>query len=188
MYEVELKAKLKNYEFTKTQLIKQNPVSTYRAEYYDRYYDLNNALNSTEQELRLRTKTVIETTESKHFLTFKDTPFDLESKSKQEYETQVLNPENTNAIVKHLGYSKTLSYTKHCEIFNFIYEGFQLEVALVMFDNLKEAFLEIEILTPYQNKTDAVFKVLHNFLEGVNITKDQLTTAYYVDLFKKRDN
>ena len=188
MYEVELKAKLNNYEFTKAELLKQKPISTYPVDYYDRYYDLNNALNSTEKELRLRTKTTIDTAEPRHVLTFKESPFDVESKSKPEFETEVLDSEATETILNQLGYTKTLSYTKHCEIFKFIYEGLQVEVALVRLDKLKDAFLEIETLTPYQEKTDTLFKLLYDFLEGIKIKKDQLTTSYYVDLIKETEN
>ena len=103
MYEVELTARLKDYEQTRTQIQKLNIDSHYKLDYDDRYYDINAKLTQEDQEFRLRTKTNLDTAEAKHYLTFKDKPFEQVTRSKPEYETLVLDHYNTEQILFKLG-------------------------------------------------------------------------------------
>lgn len=66
MYEVELTARLKNYDRTREIIQKLNLISQYRLDYDDRYFDKNNTLTSEDQEFRLRTKTNLESWQKVH--------------------------------------------------------------------------------------------------------------------------
>lgn len=185
MYEVELTARLKNYNQTLKNIQKSNPVSQYRLDYDDRYFDKNNSLTEEDQEFRLRTKTNLGSGEAKHYLTFKDKPFDKITRSKPEYETIVLDHHNTEQILFHLGYTKTAHYTKHCEIFNLSFDEVSVEIALVQFDELKDSFIEIETTTANYFETDVLFEKLYHLLSELELSKDDLTEDFYIEMIKE---
>ncbi|MFD2826166.1 class IV adenylate cyclase [Leeuwenhoekiella polynyae] len=185
MYEVELTARLKNYDQTREIIQKLNPISQFQLDYDDRYFDKNNKLTAEDQEFRLRTKTNLDSGESKHYLTFKDKPFDKVTRSKPEYETIVLDHHNSEQILFHLGYTKTAHYTKHCEVFNLNYEGAAVEIALVQFDELQDSFIEIETTTAKHAETDALFEKLYRLLADLELSKDDLTEDFYIEMIKE---
>ena len=184
MYEVELTARLKDYEQTRAQIQKLNIDSHYKLDYDDRYYDKNGELTEEDQEFRLRTKTNLDTAETKHYLTFKDKPFEQVTRSKPEYETLVLDHYNTEQILFKLGYQKSAHYTKHCEIFNLKYLEASVEIALVQFDELKDSFIEIETNTNEESHTDALFEKLYALMEKIGVSKSQLTKDFYIEMIK----
>ena len=185
MYEVELTARLKNYQETRNQILQLNIESQKRLDYDDRYYDQNNLLTEADQEFRLRTKTNLDTCEAAHYLTFKDTAFEKLTRSKPEYETLVTDHSNTEQILFKLGYKKTAHYTKHCEIFNLHYKEIDIEIALVRFDELEDSFIEIETQTAQKAKTDALFDILYSLLAELQISKAQLTEDFYIEMIKE---
>lgn len=185
MYEVELTARLKNYQETRNQILKLKIDSQMRLNYDDRYYDKNNQLTVQDQEFRLRTKTNIDTGEARHYLTFKDTAFEKRTRSKPEYETLVTDHGNTEQILFKLGYVKTAHYAKHCEIFNLYYQEIAVEIALVRFDELEDSFIEIETQTPEKSKTDSLFEILYSLLAQLQISKEQLTEDFYIKMIKE---
>ena len=185
MYEVELTLRLKDVAQTRSTILKLNPYAQFKLDYDDRYFDTNNKLADEDQEFRLRTKTNLSSGESKHYLTFKDKPFEKISRSKPEYETPVLDHKNTEEILLHLGYSKTAHYTKHCEIFNLNYMGSAVEIAVVAFDELEDSFIEIETVTDSRDNTDALFKKLYRLLEDLELSKDDLTEDFYIEMIKE---
>lgn len=184
MFEVELTARLKNYTETRAQILALPIDSHYKLDYDDRYYDINGTLTQGDQEFRLRTKTNLDSGEAKHYLTFKDKAFEQVTRSKPEYETLVSDHYNTEQILFKLGYQKSAHYTKHCEIFNLKYRNASIEIALVQFDELADAFIEIETNTLDKAETDALFEKLYKLLEEIGLSKDQLTKEFYIDMIK----
>ena len=185
MYEVELTARLKNYDQTRKCILKLDPDTTYRLDYDDRYFDKENSLTEENQEFRLRTKTNLDTAEANHYLTFKDKPFDKVTRSKPEYETLVSDHYNTEQILFKLGYQKSAHYTKHCEIFNLNYEGAAVEIALVQFDELQDSFIEIETITADFSETDGLFTKLYNLLADLKLSKNDLTEDFYIEMIQE---
>ncbi len=185
MYEVELTARLKDYQETRDQISRLPIDSQMRLDYDDRYYDKNNQLTAEDQEFRLRTKTNLDTGEASHYLTFKDTAFEKLTRSKPEYETIVLDHHNTEQILFKLGYSKTAHYTKHCEIFNLSYQETAIEIALVRFAELKDSFIEIETQTDHESETHALFEILYSLLAKLQISKSQLTEDFYIEMIQQ---
>ncbi|WP_405326992.1 hypothetical protein [Leeuwenhoekiella sp. LLG6367-2.1] len=185
MYEVELKVKLEDYYLTRKNILKIQPTSTILYEYFDRYYDLNDTLTRSEQELRLRTKTNLLTSQESHFLTFKDSPFDLYSKSKPEFESEIIEPIAIDSLLKKLNYTESLSYKKNCEVFNVVFEDNELEVSLVKIRGLKDSFLEVETLSETLSNTLNLLKMLHRYLTEIKLSESQICTTYYVDMLKE---
>lgn len=185
MYEVELTARLKSYNETRNQILNLKIDSQMRLDYDDRYYDKNNQLTAADLEFRLRTKTNLDTGEARHYLTFKDTAFDKLTRSKPEYETLVTDHSNTEQILFKLGYVTTAHYAKHCEIFNLRYHEIAVEIAMVRFDELEDSFIEIETQTAQKSNTDGLFEVLYNLLAELQISKDQLTEDFYIEMIKE---
>ncbi|MEH6656171.1 class IV adenylate cyclase [Leeuwenhoekiella marinoflava] len=185
MYEVELTARLKNHDQTRKAILKLSLDSQYRLDYDDRYFDKDNTLTEEDQEFRLRTKTNLDSGEAKHYLTFKDKPFEKVTRSKPEYESIVLDHHNTEQILLHLGYIKTAHYTKHCEIFNLNYNEASVEIALVQFDELEDSFIEIETSTANHSETDALFEKLYRLLAELELSKDDLTEDFYIEMIKE---
>ena len=78
-----------------------------------------------------------------------------------------------------------MDYAKHCEIFNLHYQQIAVEIAMVRFDELEDSFIEIETQTAQKSNTDGLFEVLYKLLAELQISKDQLTEDFYIEMIKE---
>ena len=186
MFEVELKAIVRNKSATIEQIEELCDETGLKLVYDDVYLDKENTLTVADKELRLRNKTNRDSGESRFFLTFKDSPFDEKSKSKPEFETEITDFNTAIAIFKKLGYSISMRYTKECLIYNLTYRDIKLEVSIVELPELKNTFIEVETQTETEKDTKLLFKILHEFLNQIGISQADLTSQYYVDAIKEK--
>lgn len=185
MLEVELKALVTNGADLTKRLEKLCSKPALEINYEDIYFDCNEQLEKNEKELRLRKKYFSKTNESTFILTFKDPPFDSVSKSKPEFETEITHFENGIAIFKKLGYTVSIQFEKHCQVFQFKYQSINIEVTLATIPKLNQTFIEVESQTNQSSDTGKIFEILKDLLLELGINQDQLTNQYYTDAIKK---
>ncbi|WP_416440716.1 class IV adenylate cyclase [Leeuwenhoekiella sp. A16] len=186
MFEVELKAIVRNRSATITQIENLCNETALNLVYDDVYLDKENTLTTVDKELRLRNKTNRDSGESRFFLTFKDSPFDEKSKSKPEFETEIADFNTGIAIFQKLGYSISMRYTKECLIYNLTYQDIKLEVSIVKLPELENTFIEVETQTETEKDIKSRFKILHEFLNQIGIAQIDITSQYYVDAIKEK--
>lgn len=185
MIEVERKANITsfNIEKLKNKLLKFNS-SPKNLSYFDTYFSAKEKrLLIEEKELRVRiireNKKIIE-----QLLTYKGSPIDKNSKSKEELEVLIDNAENMIEIQKALGFKIHIQFEKHCENFKFQYQNHNLLVSLVSFSGKKEKFIEIETLIQNKNAFAETLKIIDNFCYKLGITEKYFTNQYYTDFLR----
>lgn len=184
MYEVELTAVV-NKPKAVFEILTTYDANYSTLVYDDSYYDQKNLLATKEQELRIRIKKNLNTGSTSSYLTLKDTPFDVKTKSKPEYETQIDNPEAAAQLLNKLGYDKKINYQKNIQFFTFDFSDKPIEVSLVTLPELTQTFIELETQVNESSQTDNAFKVLYKLLEILAIEQTALTTEYYQQMVKK---
>ena len=185
MYEVELTAIVKNRTEVLKKLAKHAIKPAHDVIYDDLYFDKNNELDQRNCELRIRKKTFPLSGKTTNWLTLKEAPFDQKTRSKPEFETEISNFNETKAIVEGLGYTLKIRYTKNCLFYYATYKNVELEISVVELPELTETFIEIETQTEELNQTDALFKVLYNFLDELGMNENDLTTTQYQDAMRE---
>lgn len=182
MYEVELKATIKNDLLLFQKLEALGASKFEEVLYQDTYYDTpQKEFLQAERELRVR-KIIGES--NKVLLTYKDSPFDLTSKSKAEYEVEV-DSCTIKEILSMLGYIIEIEFTKKCKNSYIQFNNQRILVTIVEIQELKSKFIEIEtIVENIINFKDVMnnLKLLFKFLKIEDI---DITNKYYRDLIKE---
>jgi predicted adenylyl cyclase CyaB len=146
MYEVELKTILHKgqKEYINKAIIDLFACNWESCIYHDTYYDtVNHDFAASERELRLRR--ILTGSQETILLTYKETPFDKKSKSKNEHEVIVNSYEKADNILKHLGYLTDVSFNKHCQVTQVQYGFYDINITLTDIEELSDAFMEIEV-------------------------------------------
>ncbi len=182
MYEVELKAILRNKNETINAIkrLKSSKIET--LVYEDFYFDTpQKKLFNAEIELRVRKKIGNDT----HIiLTYKDVPFDINTKSKPEYEVEVSDATKIISILISLGYIIDISFSKFCSNYYLNFNKQKVTLTIVDLKETKTSFIELE--TVIENKNDINFAInnLYLLLEELKISRKDLTNEYYTDLIR----
>jgi adenylate cyclase class 2 len=179
MYEVELTAIVKNKAQVLKKLAEHASKPPHEVIYDDLYFDKKNELKERDSELRIRRKSFPQSGKTTNWLTLKEAPFDQKTRSKPEFETEIADFESAEAIFTGLGYTLDIRYTKNCMFYNATYKNVALEISVVELAELTETFIEIETQTEEFNQTEALFKVLYDFLEALGMSETDLTTMQY---------
>jgi len=160
MIEVEVKAKINNFESIKTLLKEINAEKSHIEHQEDSYF--NSPIRDfaeTDEALRIR-KVSIKKRE-KIFITYKGPKIDKKSKTREEIEVGIEDAKKVDKIFQHLGFKKAAEVVKNRTIYN-------LNQYIISLD-------EVEGLGPYMEiETD---------LEDGSDFKEELNKIF--DIFKK---
>lgn len=160
MIEVEVKAKIKDFNSVKKLLKELNAEKSHVEHQEDSYF--NSPMKDfakTDEALRIRE--VSTHNSSKIFITYKGPKIDSKSKTREEIEVGIENSEKVAKIFEHLGFEKAAIVIKNRTIYNF-------DKYIISLD-------EVEGLGPYMEiETD---------LEDGSEFKEELNKIF--DIFKK---
>ena len=191
MIEVELKAKIESIE-TMAETIASTWISCspyenliYRDHYFD---DGSQTLSTSERELRIREINRPDNDTCQIQLTFKDSPLDEQSKSKEETELRISDVQEGVKLLKKLGYRQVLCFEKECVRCQYWYGEFLLSVTLAYVPELDTSFIEIETQTDSPGDVEKLKKMLAGRLHHLGIKSDQITNEYYTDAIKTHRN
>jgi adenylate cyclase class 2 len=176
--EVELKAAIADPATVSAQLrgLAESEPSTYADTYYD--FPDRRLTETGRQELRLRV--IDKPNGRKAVWTFKGAM--LDAASTPEWETEVADPQATDAILTGLGMTHLIEYTKRCENFKFTAHGHPIVATIVTVPEIEGTFLEIETLVPDGASRDDALKAIHGVLADLGLTKADLEPTFYIDL------
>ena len=172
MIEVEVKAKIDNFEDMREKLNNLGAVKT-KEEFQEGIY-LNNPIvdfAKTDEALRIRTT---EQNNEKHiFITYKGAKIDSKSKTREEIEFGIEDSEKCAKTFEHIGFKKVRTVRKNREYYT--YKNF--EISLDDIEGLSP-YMEIEIGledgNDYQQSQDSIFEVF----EQLGITDGFERTSY----------
>jgi len=151
--------------------------------YHDQYFDdSEHSVTGSQREVRLRTIVDENTGNAESFLTYKHPPFDQETRSKQEEESQVHNPDTIEDMLEEDGFYPYLAFEKHCHGLELPWDGKRIEVALVNIDSLHDRYIELEILEDQQQAAMEDLDLLRSFAAELGLGEAQRTSEYYTDL------
>ncbi|WP_010250814.1 class IV adenylate cyclase [Acetivibrio cellulolyticus] len=189
MFEVEIKAKVNCNVLSK---IKErinllNPSKYEKVIYHDVYYDnCSNEYYRNEKELRLRKITQGDNTYTNVF-TFKDMPFDYATKSKNEYEVNLSDFSTMNDILLKLGFNKDIEFVKECENYYVKFNGKDISITIAYLPDLKEYFIELEILEVCVDENiNNLKEILSELLSDFSISEQNVTSKYYTDSIREK--
>lgn len=187
MIEVELKAEIESVDQMVKSLsqkwVRCSPIK--KTIYKDRYFDKNQELLQSERELRLREIISSDASETKFLLTFKDSPVDQESKSKEEAELLISDLEEGIKLLNNLNYKQYLCFKKECVNIHYWYGEYLLLITLAYLPELKRSFIEIETQTDSAAEVDKLKKMLTVRLRKLGIPQKQITNEYYTDIITR---
>ena len=189
MYEVELKAVLKNIERTITAIETFEIISKEEVIYNSIYFDIDNKLTVDHKELRLRIIRDPKFETIKNVLTYKDPPFDIFSRSKPEVEIEISSSADGIEILKNLGFQIMLRFEKKCTNIILLHQETELFITIAYVSELEQSFIEVESPTENLQDIDHRFNIVRDFLTQIGIKDEDLTNEYYTEaIIKKRSH
>lgn len=177
MIEAEYKARLRDPGAVRDRL--RNHAQPEPVTYHDTYFDdAQGGLSQADRELRLRT--IDDHNSSNHLLTFKDAAVDTATGSKPEYETTVADRSVLEQIIRLLGYSPMISFSKECENYRFTASGRDVLATIVTVPEINGTYLELETQAP-ESDLNTALSDLRSILADLGVATDELTTELYTD-------
>jgi adenylate cyclase class 2 len=186
MYEVELKAWLKQPAKTLERIRNFQVNSEEQVVYESIYFDSEGSLGKEQKELRIRTIKSPDNNILRTELTFKDSPFDLESRSKPEIQIEIPNAEDAIELIQHLGFEIVSRLEKRCSNFSVAYRKSDLLVTIAFIPELDRTYMEVECGTVYGSKIDEQFEKINSFLAEIGINSDDLCNEYYTEMIRNK--
>ncbi|MCL2687884.1 MAG: class IV adenylate cyclase [Methanobrevibacter sp.] len=175
MIEVEVKAKIKDFEAVKTLLKEINAKKSHVEHQEDSYF--NNPLKDfgkTDEALRIRKVTIKNKFEI--FITYKGPKIDKTSKTREEIEVGIEDSEKIDKIFQHLGFKKVADVIKNRTIYN-------LNQYIISLDEVKDLGPYMEIETDledgseFKEELDKIFDIFKKL--GIN---DGFERTSYLEL------
>ncbi|MHA1671229.1 MAG: class IV adenylate cyclase [Promethearchaeota archaeon] len=191
MIEVEIKVRIHNLEGIR-ELIQLNGGS-YRISllHEDVYFNMPKELRDfkkTDEALRLRKSEEFDKNNqdilfnSKCYLTYKGKKLDSSTKTRQELEVKVDNLDKIKEILKILGFREVITIHKERELYEFIFQDEKIELLLDYIPQLKQYFMELEMIVSLPQDIERARGILFNLLEVFNINKEESIRKSYLEL------
>lgn len=180
MIEVEVKAKIDNFEDIKVKLDQINAIKTKTEKQIDRYFNSPvKDFAETDEALRIR-ETITEDSRNL-FITYKGPKIDKKSKTREEVEMKIEDSDKCSKIFENLGFKEVRTVKKNREYFKL--DNF--EISLDDVEGL-EPYMEIEIAledgTDYNEAQDKIF----DLFKDLGIT-DGFERTSYLELLENLD-
>jgi adenylate cyclase class 2 len=142
----------------------------------DCYFDSpDGTFYASGQELRLRRMA------DRTLITYKRPPFEAVSRSKEEWETGLADPQAMRDILTGLGYVVRLEFAKHRRLYGASHQGLSLSVAVATVDFCAQTFVEIEHLAATREAAIEALDTIRHFAAGHGLTRECPTC--YTDLY-----
>ena len=139
MIEVEVKAKIENFDDMKKKLENLGAIKS-KKEFQEDIYFNSPIVDFANTDEALRIRTTEENEKNNIFITYKGPKIDSKSKTREEIEIKIEDSEKCSKIFQHLGFTKVRAVRKNRQYYT--YKNF--EISLDDVEGL-EPYMEIEI-------------------------------------------
>ena len=178
MIEVEVKAKIENFQDMEKKLENLGAIKS-KKEFQEDIYFNSPIVDFAKSDEALRIRTTKENNNTNIFITYKGPKIDSESKTREEIEIGIENSEKCSKIFEHLGFVKVRSVKKNRQYYK--YKKF--EISLDDVEGLSP-YMEIEIAledgTDYSIAQEKIFELFAK----LGIT-DGFERTSYLELLEK---
>ena len=158
MIEVEVKAKIENFEDMKKKLENLGAIKS-KKEFQEDIYFNSPIVDFANTDEALRIRTTKENEKTNIFITYKGPKIDSKSKTREEIEIEIEDSEKCSKIFQHLGFTKVRAVRKNRQYYT--YKNF--EISLDDVEGL-EPYMEIEISledgNDYSEAQEMIFELL----------------------------
>ena len=178
MIEVEVKAKIENFQDMEKKLEKLGAIKS-KKEFQEDIYFNSPIVDFAKTDEALRIRTTKENDNTNIFITYKGPKINSESKTRKEIEIKIEDSAKCSEIFQHLGFEKVRAVKKNRQYYT--YENF--EISLDDVEGLNP-YMEIEIaLEDGSDYSEAQDKIFELFKE-LGIT-DGFERTSYLELLEK---
>jgi len=178
MIEVEVKAKIDDFEKMDEKLKKLGAVET-KKEFQEDIYFKSPVVDFKKSDEALRIRTTKSNDKTNTFITYKGPKIDHESKTRKEIEIAVEDAGKCSEIFENIGFEKHMNVCKNRRYYS--YENF--EISLDDIEGL-DPYMEIEIAlddgSDYSKAQESIFKLF----EKLDV-KDNFERTSYLELLEK---
>lgn len=172
MIEVEVKAKIDNFEDMRKKLDTIGAIKT-KEEFQEDIYFNSPIVDFAKTDEALRIRTTKQDDEKHIFITYKGAKIDSKSKTREEIEFGIEDSEKCAKTFEHIGFKKVRAVRKNREYYS--YQNF--EISLDDIEGL-DPYMEIEVGledgSDYTQAQDSIFELF----EKLGITKGFERTSY----------
>ncbi len=197
MIEVEIKAKISDPDAIREKFKSKDGKYILSLHHEDTYFNMPEKLRDfrkTDEALRIR-KSIeyedeFESSENKinYYLTYKGKKLDSLTKTRKELEISVSNGEIMKDLLNSLGFRDVLTVVKDRELYEVHYKD-KIIIALIDYiPILNEWFIEVELITESTKKLEDSRELLFEFLNSINIKREESIRKSYLELIVERKN
>ena len=172
MIEVEVKAKIDNFEDMEKRLNELGASKT-KKEFQEDIYFNSPVVDFAESDEALRIRTTRQNDEEHIFITYKGPKIDSKSKTRKEIEMGIEEAQKCSEIFEAIGFRKVRTVTKNRQYYT--YENF--EISLDDVENL-DPYMEIEIALEDGSDYDDTQNSIFELFEKLGITDGFERTSY----------
>ena len=178
MIEVEVKAKIENFEDIEKKL-KNLGAKKSKNEFQEDIYFNSPIVDFAQTDEALRIRTTIEKNNKNRFITYKGPKIDSKSKTREEIEISIEDSAKCSKIFENIGFKKVRSVKKNRQYYT--YKNF--EISLDDIEGL-DPYMEIEIALDDGQDYNEAQEQIFNLFSKLDIT-DNFERTSYLELLEK---
>ncbi|WP_407413780.1 class IV adenylate cyclase [Methanobrevibacter sp.] len=178
MIEVEVKAKIENFDDMKKKLENLGAIKS-KKEFQEDIYFNSPIVDFANTDEALRIRTTEENEKTNIFITYKGPKIDSKSKTRKEIEIAIEDSEKCSDIFQNLGFTKVRAVRKNRQYYT--YENF--EISLDDVEGL-EPYMEIEIALEDGNDYSEAQEKIFELFSKLGI-EDEFERTSYLELLEK---
>jgi len=197
LIEVEIKVKVSNPDSIREKFKSKDGKLILSLHHEDTYFNMPEKLRDfrkTDEALRIR-KSIeyeegFESSENKinYYLTYKGKKLDSLTKTRKELEISVSNGEIMKDLLNSLGFRDVLTVVKERELYEVHYKDKVIIALIDYIPILNEYFIEVELITESTKKLEDSRELLFEFLNSINIKREESIRKSYLELIVERKN
>jgi adenylate cyclase class 2 len=191
MFEVEIKVQIPNPVRLKEKFKENQGVYEFSLIHEDTYYNMPKGLRDfkqTDEALRLRKsikfnkKNPRKEQEIEYYLTYKGKKLDKSTKTRKELDIRIDDFDKAKEFLNSLGFQEVLTVQKDRDLYKFEFKNYEIEALIDYLPNLKQFFLEVEVLSSTEEEIRESRNILFEFLSLFGIYKDDSIKKSYLEL------
>ncbi|MHA1885523.1 MAG: class IV adenylate cyclase [Promethearchaeota archaeon] len=191
MFEVEIKVLIPNPVRLKEKFKENQGVYEFSLIHEDTYYNMPKGLRDfkqTDEALRLRKsikfnkKNPRKEQEIEYYLTYKGKKLDKSTKTRKELDIRIDDFDKAKEFLNSLGFQEVLTVQKDRDLYKFEFKNYEIEALIDYLPNLKQFFLEVEVLSSTEEEIRESRNILFEFLSLFGIYKDDSIKKSYLEL------
>jgi len=195
MIEVEIKVKISDPNYMRKRFKENNGIYKLSLYHEDTYFNMPEGLRDfrqTDEALRIRKSAEFHKNDKSkaqklnYYITYKGKKIDKTTKTREELEIKISNPEDMKILLKFLGFREVFTLVKKRELYDFMFNETRIEALIDYIPILEQHFVEVELITELIENVDKSKEILFQFLENFGIKKQESIRKSYLELISDK--